>query len=58
MLMGNGDGTFQAQHVDTDGWDVLSLAAGDFNGDGYDDLVYSWMDDVGLGLPHHHRAAE
>ena len=51
ILMGNGDGTFQGQHVDTYGWDVLSLAAGDFNGDGYDDLVYSWMDESDSGYP-------
>jgi hypothetical protein len=51
MLMGAGDGTFQGQHVDTDGWDVQSIAAGDFDGDGYDELVYSWMDDSDSGYP-------
>jgi hypothetical protein len=39
LLIGNGDGTFQAPRYFTGGAQVQSLAVGDFNGDGKTDLV-------------------
>lgn len=40
VLLGNGDGTFQAVHAyDTGGYLATSIAAGDVNGDGKPDLL-------------------
>jgi hypothetical protein len=40
ILMGNGDGSFQAPAIyPTGSYEPMSLAAGDFNGDGVPDLV-------------------
>ena len=39
MLLGNGDGTFQAPVRYAAGTDLTALVAGDFNGDGRPDLA-------------------
>jgi hypothetical protein len=39
VLLGNGDGTFQAAHLFATGPSPLSVAVGDFNGDGLLDLA-------------------
>ncbi|MBZ5538617.1 MAG: VCBS repeat-containing protein [Acidobacteriia bacterium] len=39
VLMGNGDGTFQSALIYTAGTHPFSIAAADFNGDGFIDLV-------------------
>jgi VCBS repeat protein/FG-GAP repeat protein len=39
ILLGNGDGTFQPAHDVTAGKNPWSISVGDFNGDGYLDLV-------------------
>lgn len=39
ILLGNGDGTFQVQVPYTAGTNPIALAAGDFNGDGFIDIV-------------------
>ena len=39
VLLGNGDGTFQAAHNFTAGINAYGLALGDFNGDGHPDLA-------------------
>jgi hypothetical protein len=39
LYLGNGDGTFQPRDVYTVGHGMFSIAAADFNGDGYLDLV-------------------
>ncbi len=39
MLLGNADGTFQAAQHFAAGPNTRSVAAGDFNGDGLQDLV-------------------
>jgi hypothetical protein len=44
VLLGNGDGTFQAQKTFPTGQYPISLAVADFNGDGAPDLAVSNMD--------------
>ena len=39
VLLGNGNGTFQAQQTFATGSDPISVALGDVNGDGKPDLV-------------------
>ncbi len=39
VLIGNGDGTFQPQTTYQEGFAIYYLAAGDFNSDGFTDLV-------------------
>ena len=39
VLLGNGNGTFQAQQTFSTGFDPVSVAVGDVNGDGIPDLV-------------------
>ena len=39
VLLGNGNGTFQAQQTFATGSDPVSVAVGDVNGDGKPDLV-------------------
>ena len=39
VLLGNGNGTFQAKHDFGTGSQPASVAVGDFNGDGKSDLV-------------------
>ena len=39
MLLGNGNGTFQAQQTFATGRDSVSVAVGDVNGDGKPDIV-------------------
>ena len=39
VLLGNGNGTFQAKHLFTTGIGPGSVAVGDFNGDGKSDLL-------------------
>ena len=39
VLLGNGNGTFQAQQTFATGTDPISVAVGDVNGDGKPDLV-------------------
>ena len=39
VLLGNGNGTFQAQQTFATGTDPVSVAVGDVNGDGKPDLV-------------------
>ena len=39
VLLGNGNGTFQAQQTFAAGTDPISVAVGDVNGDGKPDLV-------------------
>ena len=39
ILLGNGDGTFGPLHAFGVGWQALSVATGDFNGDGKADLA-------------------
>jgi hypothetical protein len=39
ILLGNGDGTFQATAAQPVGTDPRSVALGDFNGDGHPDIV-------------------
>src|SRR5262249_29827845 len=39
VLLGKGDGTFQAAQTYTVGSDPFALAVGDFNGDGHPDLA-------------------
>ena len=41
ILLGNGDGTFQAPQSYAVGWNTIFVAVGDFNGDGYLDIVVS-----------------
>jgi len=53
VLLGNGDGTFQAKQSFGTGADLRSVAVGDFNGDGVKDLVTAdhsdWTASVLLG---------
>jgi FG-GAP-like repeat/FG-GAP repeat len=44
MLLGNGDGTFQVFSPVLRGGPVSSVAAGDFNGDGYLDMALTYPD--------------
>lgn len=39
VLLGNGDGTFGAQSVIQEGWNVLATEVADFNGDGVLDIA-------------------
>lgn len=39
LLLGNGDGTFQAPQSYPSGYPSVSVAVEDFNGDGYPDLA-------------------
>ena len=39
VLLGNGNGTFQAQQTFATGYGPISVAVGDVNGDGRPDLV-------------------
>jgi hypothetical protein len=52
VVLGNGDFTFQAPStgVSTLGNDTLSLAVGDFNGDGYSDVVVGNYSSNNLGV--------
>ena len=45
MLLGNGNGTFQAKQSFGTGSGPYSVAVGDFNGDGKSDLVTADIDD-------------
>lgn len=49
VLLGNGDGTFQAAVAYPAGVNLTSVAIGDFNGDGHPDLVVSdYVDQTGV----------
>ena len=48
MLMGNGDGSFQAQQPYPVGLDPIAVAVGDFNSDGAADLAV--VDEAGSVL--------
>ena len=39
VLLGNGNGTFQAQQTFATGFDHIAMAVGDVNGDGKPDIV-------------------
>jgi hypothetical protein len=49
ILFGNGDGTFQAATLINAGKNPISIAAGDFNGDGKKDLVVADLGDLLTG---------
>ena len=49
VLLGNGDGTFQAPQSYAVGSDPVSVAVGDFNGNGYPDLTVANMHDYPNG---------
>ena len=50
VLLGNGDGTFQAQATYTVGHYPSSIVVGDFNGDGDADLAVTNRDDNTIGI--------
>src|SRR4029077_3275294 len=50
VLLGNGDGTFQAHHVYSASSLVLSVAIGDFTGDGILDVAVSNSNSASVGV--------
>ena len=50
VLLGNGDGTFQAQITYAAGSDPVALVAGDFTGDGRTDLAVANYDDNDVSI--------